>query len=643
MNVTISDLKFGFEYETLVNAMNVYHMPYISCLKKTKTQLANGDQCKDIDNKVSATVNRFIIGSYINSKQTQVKCKVVKAYHVEKDQQVSCLPAEIFDMKQVKDMSMEIDTSVWVISYDGSVIYKQKNGVNASAIPHFPRNPFPYDVLDNVIKIDDKSNIIECMEFVSPIINHNYFFGGFLKDLNSNGNFQCFHNKNTSAHVHVSHGDTFRKPQNLIKAAMAWWYFEPFFLLIVPWWRRYNEYCMPLHETVMSVLTKDWFKKEGNINTQRSVLINIFTTCTEENYSQMLADIGLTKVTVPGNLQVDNDVLDIIRILTFFQGGTGTFQRYGAFNMLNTLGKTGTIEVRIKHGSTDADENSMFIKLIGFFFVAILINACVSTLGYNDNAWKMKEYLGIQTPAPSAVPSPLEKFKTQTSIEYQGNEIVNQFMSNFFSFLTQGCKTQEDYNECIKVINYWNERLTKLHCSCALGIGGSNIKYLFSYGSNSSQQLKRRIKRKKDILCKPAYLPDHVRIFAGNSKKWDGGVASIHPRKKNNVYGTLFEVTEAEIQMLDKFEKGYIRTTKNVIIQESGNPEVQAYVYVKNDTQFEKLPSKEYMQAISKQLSETNRKAHKSKIIIRTINKKSNKPVAMGYWEPKEGFVLTRY
>ena len=305
--------------------------------------------------------------------------------------------------------------------------------------------------------------------------------------------------------------------------------------------------------------------------------------------------------------------------------------------MLNTLGKTGTIEVRVKHGSTDADENSMFIKLIGFFFVAVLNNECVShtETEYKKIAWAMKDYLNDS--------NRMEKFKTQNSIDYTDGDVrVKNFINMFYTFLTQGCKTQEDYNECIKVINFWNERLTKFHCSCASGTGGSNIKYLFSYGSNSSQQLKRRIKRKKDISCKPAYLPDHVRIFAGFSKKWDGGVASIHPRKRNNVYGTLFEVTEAEIQMLDKFEKGYIRTTKNVIIQESGNPEVQAYVYVKNDMQFEKLPSKEYMQAISKQLSETNRKSHKSKIIIRSINKKSNKPVAMGYWEPKEGFVLTR-
>jgi gamma-glutamylcyclotransferase (GGCT)/AIG2-like uncharacterized protein YtfP len=101
----------------------------------------------------------------------------------------------------------------------------------------------------------------------------------------------------------------------------------------------------------------------------------------------------------------------------------------------------------------------------------------------------------------------------------------------------------------------------------------------------------------------PGTLKNHVRIFAGYSKKWNGSVSSIHPLKNGKVNGLIFEITEEELKRLDKFEIGYRRRILK-IDQHGIDNEIYCNVYIKNDISFKYMPSKKYMDAIRIMLSE---------------------------------------
>ena len=150
--------------------------------------------------------------------------------------------------------------------------------------------------------------------------------------------------------------------------------------------------------------------------------------------------------------------------------------------------------------------------------------------------------------------------------------------------------------------------------------GGGNKTYLFSYGSNSTLQLSERLSRTKWNTY-PATLKNHVRIFAGYSKKWGGSVSSVHPLKNGKVNGMIFEINEEELKKLDKFEKGYKRTILKINVNGNDVP-LECYVYIKNDTQFEHMPSKKYMDAIRIMLNERAsivNITHAQKILVRSL------------------------
>ena len=61
---------------------------------------------------------------------------------------------------------------------------------------------------------------------------------------------------------------------------------------------------------------------------------------------------------------------------------------------------------------------------------------------------------------------------------------------------------------------------------------------IFSYGSNSKTQMRERTGANVDEIRR-GFLNNHVRIFAGYSKRWKGGVASIHYKKGEKLYGYI--------------------------------------------------------------------------------------------------------
>lgn len=139
--------------------------------------------------------------------------------------------------------------------------------------------------------------------------------------------------------------------------------------------------------------------------------------------------------------------------------------------------------------------------------------------------------------------------------------------------------------------------------------------YLFCYGSNSVNQLKKRL-NKKNLDVKKAYLPNYVRIFSGHSNKWNGATSSIMEISEDYyVKGTLVFLKEEEFKKLDKFEGAHknpnpfskidnIYRRKYVTVKDSNDNEIPCLTYIKNNHNWISYPSEEYLKAICNNMSE---------------------------------------
>lgn len=167
----------------------------------------------------------------------------------------------------------------------------------------------------------------------------------------------------------------------------------------------------------------------------------------------------------------------------------------------------------------------------------------------------------------------------------------------------------------------------------------NNIQFLFSYGSNSSIQVKNRVESEEPIQFYPAYIKNYTRIFAGVSKRWNGGIASIVPSENSNVYGIVLKLTTSQLAKLDSYEGGYTREKININVQSIMGKEqvVEGYVYIKNEHKFTHLPSQSYMESIRNMLDE-RRLSHTQNIVIRCI--KDGIIKSIGIWEPEYGIKL---
>lgn len=165
------------------------------------------------------------------------------------------------------------------------------------------------------------------------------------------------------------------------------------------------------------------------------------------------------------------------------------------------------------------------------------------------------------------------------------------------------------------------------------------MKYLFSYGSNNSKQIARRINQTEPILYTNGYIYNYTRIFAGTSEKWKGGIVGLYPCKNKKTYGTVIQLKEEQLLKLDTFEKGYKIVTMMVHNQLSDmlTEVIQAEVYWKENINFDYLPSNDYLCAIYQMLNERTGK-HKENIIIRGVINDRLKEIAI--WKPKYGIKM---
>jgi len=123
--------------------------------------------------------------------------------------------------------------------------------------------------------------------------------------------------------------------------------------------------------------------------------------------------------------------------------------------------------------------------------------------------------------------------------------------------------------------------------------------YYFAYGTNLNQkQMKERCADSKPLFT--AVLPNYKLAFTGWSRQWRGGVASIKSYRGERVRGAIYEVTEACLQKLDRYESGYNRL-KVTVFGEDDEP-VEAITYVKTGQLEDAAPSKEYLAVIQQGL-----------------------------------------
>ena len=89
-------------------------------------------------------------------------------------------------------------------------------------------------------------------------------------------------------------------------------------------------------------------------------------------------------------------------------------------------------------------------------------------------------------------------------------------------------------------------------CTAADGDGTSRHA-VFCFGSNGIDQLRERCQNERLVAVK-ACLPNAVRVFAGWSSRWHGGVASVVPMSGQTVQGSIVYLNAQELSLLDGFE-----------------------------------------------------------------------------------------
>ena len=122
--------------------------------------------------------------------------------------------------------------------------------------------------------------------------------------------------------------------------------------------------------------------------------------------------------------------------------------------------------------------------------------------------------------------------------------------------------------------------------------------YYFAYGPNLNR--KQMLERCPD--SKPRFfatLNNYKLVFVGWSRQWRGGVVSIKSFRGERVLGAVYEISEADLRRLDKYE-GYptnYNRIKVTVFSEDGEA-IEAITYIKSGQLEETLPAKEYLAVI---------------------------------------------
>lgn len=134
--------------------------------------------------------------------------------------------------------------------------------------------------------------------------------------------------------------------------------------------------------------------------------------------------------------------------------------------------------------------------------------------------------------------------------------------------------------------------------------------WVFSFGSNNSQQLAGRVLTSTCAAPlsppRPARLDGYARVFTHNSAVWSGAVANLVPCSERHVLGTLTALTPEQLDRLDEYERAYAKETVHVL-DLSARTSVSATAFIMQPSPaFSVPPSEAYCAAIWRTLVEAH-------------------------------------
>jgi gamma-glutamylcyclotransferase len=119
--------------------------------------------------------------------------------------------------------------------------------------------------------------------------------------------------------------------------------------------------------------------------------------------------------------------------------------------------------------------------------------------------------------------------------------------------------------------------------------------YYFAYALDlSKKQMQAQCPGSKTLFT--ATLPNYKLVFAGWSRQWHGGMATVMSFRGDKVRGALYDVTEAGMRQLEKHNTGYSRL--NITVFDEDNEPHQAVALVRTGQLDEAMPSREYGEII---------------------------------------------
>ena len=119
----------------------------------------------------------------------------------------------------------------------------------------------------------------------------------------------------------------------------------------------------------------------------------------------------------------------------------------------------------------------------------------------------------------------------------------------------------------------------------------------FAYGSNLYwPQMRQRCPSSRFVCA--ARLSGYQFGITRHSRLRNCGTANIFPRRGQEVWGAVYQVSDAELLVMDRFEDGYRREFLSVHPTDDGSRPIEALVYVAEIEKNVPLPNAEYKRII---------------------------------------------
>jgi len=117
--------------------------------------------------------------------------------------------------------------------------------------------------------------------------------------------------------------------------------------------------------------------------------------------------------------------------------------------------------------------------------------------------------------------------------------------------------------------------------------------FYFAYGSNMNwTQMQRRCPSSRFVST--ARLPGYCFAIGRHSRLRNCGTATIHPETGSQVWGIVYDVSETDLLIMDRFEDGYNRNILSVYSIYTVESSLNVIVYIAPKEAKVPLPDVEY-------------------------------------------------